>query len=82
MRFTGGSQASNEYTNVTNKKRKLGTLGRPIGAVNKAKTTVKDADTRTLNFFPQIDQRRFGETPASTQLSESSDMDIEPTPSD
>ena len=81
IRFTGASQASDGYTTVTNKKRKFGTPGRPVGAVNKAKTIERDADTRTISFTPQIDLRRVSETPTSTQRSASSKTERQLTPS-
>jgi hypothetical protein len=82
MRFISFTQSSEGWTDVTStKKRKFGTPGRPVGAVNKAKTIERDTDTRTLNFVPQITMQKFGESPASTQLSTDTEMDAEPIPS-
>ena len=82
MRFPSVSQASSDgFSVVTAKKRKFGTPGRPVGAVNKAKTIERDVDTRTLNFVPQIDLRSASETPTSTQLSTDSEMEVKLTPS-
>jgi hypothetical protein len=78
MRFTGSTQSSDGFTVVT-KKRKFGTPGRPIGSINKAKTIEKGEGTRTLDFTPQISLRKPSDSPASTQLTAESEMEVEST---
>jgi hypothetical protein len=78
MRFTSSTQSSEGWTDVTLiKKRKFGTPGRSVRAVNKAKIIERDTDTRTFNFVSQIIMQKFGESPASTQLSTDTEMDAE-----
>ena len=79
IRFLSSTQSSDGFTTVT-KKRKFGTPGRPIGAVGKAKTIERDAETRSLSFIPQINVRRFGDSPTSTQRSIESEIEVELTP--
>lgn len=78
-RLSGGSQATENWSTETTKKRKLQTPGRPIGAVNKAKTIAKDANQSIFSFGSQTQRstRGAGDTPASTQPDNSSQMDCD-----
>jgi hypothetical protein len=78
IRFPSATQSSDGFTMVT-KKRKFGTPGRPIGAVGRAKTIERDAETRSLSFIPQIAERGFDDSPASTQRSAEPEMEVELT---
>ena len=64
---------------MVTKKRKFGTPGRLIGSINKAKTIEKGKGTRTLDFTPQISLRKPSDSPASTQLTAESEMEVEST---
>ena len=79
MRFTGSTQLSDGFTMVT-KKRKFRTPRRPIGSINKAKTIKKGEGTRTLDFTTQINLRKPSDSPASTQLTAESEIEVESTP--
>jgi hypothetical protein len=65
---------------VVTKKRKFGTPGRLIGSINKAKTFKRGKETRTLDFTPQISMYKPSNSPASTQLSVESEIEVESTP--
>lgn len=79
LRETYGAQEEStpdrEWSTVTTKKRKI---GRPIGAVNKAKTISKDISQSTFSFASQS-IRGSGETPTTTQLNKHSQMDCDTT---
>jgi hypothetical protein len=70
MRLSSGSQATENGSMETTKKRKLQTPGRPIGAVNKAKTITKDTNSQSIFSFTSqtqqpgfsISQAYFGKT--------------------
>jgi len=64
-----------EWSIVTAKKRKV---GRPVGAVNKIKTIIRDASQSIFSFSSQS-MRDTCETPATTQLDEHSQMDCDNT---
>jgi hypothetical protein len=77
-RLSGDSQATENWSTVTTKKRKLQTPGRPIGAVSKAKTTTRDTSQSIFSFSQtQQSTRGASEAPASTQLDKSSRMDCD-----
>jgi hypothetical protein len=83
-RLSGNSQATatENWSTVTTKKRKLQTPGRPTGAVSKAKTTTRDANQSIFNFSSQTQQqstRGASDAPASTQPDKSSRMDCDST---
>jgi hypothetical protein len=83
-RLPDGSHAIENWSTVTTKKRKLQTPGRPIGAVSKAKTNTRDTSQSIFSFSSQTQQntqntRSASDTPASTQLNESSRMDCDYT---
>jgi hypothetical protein len=59
-RPSGGSQATEGWSTVATKKRKLQALGRPIGAVSKAKTINRDASQSIFSFTSQPQQNTRG----------------------
>jgi hypothetical protein len=79
--LSGGSQATENWSTVATKKRKLQIPGRPIGAVSKAKTITKDVNQSIFSFGNQTQQgtRGASDTPASTQPDKSSQMDCDST---
>jgi hypothetical protein len=79
IRFTGATQANDEWTTVTTKKRKYAAPGRPIGSLNRLKAIPRDADNHILNFSSQSSIRKEYETPTSTQLTAESEREIEST---
>jgi hypothetical protein len=77
MRLAGNSQATEGWTTVTAKKRKLQPLGRPIGSANKAKVINESASQSTFNFTGQLQRSaqradNTHKTPAATQPVENS----------
>jgi len=78
-RLSDGSQATENWSTVTTKKRKLQIPGRPIGAVSKTKTITKDASQSIFSFGSQTQQSTRGasDAPASTQPDKSLRMDCD-----
>jgi hypothetical protein len=71
----GENTPDREWSTVTVKKRKV---GRPVGAVNKTKTIIRDANQSIFSFSSQS-MRDTCETPATTQLDKHSQMDCDNT---
>jgi hypothetical protein len=78
-RLLGDSQATENWSTVTIKKRKLQTPGRPIGAVSKVKTITRDVSQSIFSFSSQTQQSTRGasDAPASTQPNKSLRMDCD-----
>jgi hypothetical protein len=77
-RLSGGSQATEGWSTVATKKRKL--AGRPLGAVSKAKTINRDASQSIFSFTSQPQSTRgASEAPTIIQPIEHSQMDREST---
>jgi hypothetical protein len=71
----GENTPDGEWSTVTVKKRKV---GRPVGAVNKTKTIIRDANQSIFSFSSQS-MRDTYETPVTTQLDKHSQIDCDNT---
>jgi hypothetical protein len=77
----GDTHATESWSTATTKKRKIQALGRPIGAVSKAKKTIDRNTIQSIFSFASQSQpqgtRNTSETPANTQPIENSQMDCD-----
>src|ERR1700722_3573545 len=58
MCLQGGSQATEGWSTMTTKKRKLQTPGRPVGTISKAKTIDREANQSIFSFASQPPQQK------------------------
>ena len=84
IRFTGASQANDDWVVVGTKKRRIAQPGRPIGAVGRAKTLEREAGSQSITDFTWTTQSSLGnrhdsETPADSQANIDDLMEQEST---